>query len=62
MGKKTGASAVNVKNPFHGHFVLLIFSLPLPLPANDTEHSAESEIILVELFSFVFPAVKESST
>jgi len=54
MGKKIGANAVNVKKTFHSHFLLLIFFLPLPLPTNDTEHSAESEIILVELFFLLF--------
>lgn len=48
------------KKSFRGYFVLLIFFLPLLLPTNDTERSAECEIILVEFFFFFFfPAIRE---
>lgn len=50
------------KKSFRGYFVLLIFFLPLLLPTNDTERSAECEIILVEFFFFFFFQQLESGT
>lgn len=50
--RKSEPMLLMLKKTFHGHFLLLMFFLPLPLPTNDTEHSAETEIILVVIFPF----------